>query len=167
VKHEGARRKIAAKKRKRRKKSTPGHFHNSPGIIFASHPFHSIDKSVFLLYTYVMAEKKSSKGKPKSSPKGHFIASPSPTYVTSHISTPKKLQEKRISNPVRERSKSKPKIELNMFGIKEISDIEILSKISASLERIDENLTTAHKSIKKIDKKLGEIDHNVTHAGIP
>jgi hypothetical protein len=50
---------------------------------------------------------------------------------------------------------------------KEISEAEILLKISESLNRIDRNLKAAHGSVKKIDKKLERIDHNVTHTGIP
>ena len=50
---------------------------------------------------------------------------------------------------------------------KEISEPEILLKISESLNRIDQNLDAAHQSIKKIDKELERIDHNVTHTGIP
>jgi hypothetical protein len=57
-------------------------------------------------------------------------------------------------------------IESELVLEKEISDQEILLKISESLNRIDQNLKAAHQSVKKIDKKLKKIDHNVTHTGI-
>ena len=49
----------------------------------------------------------------------------------------------------------------------EISEAEILLKISDSINRIDQNLKAAHRSVKTIDKKLEKIDQNVTHTGIP
>jgi len=57
-------------------------------------------------------------------------------------------------------------IERELVLEKEISEPEILVKISESLNRIDQNLKAAHQSVKKIDKKLKRIDHNVTHTGI-
>lgn len=57
-------------------------------------------------------------------------------------------------------------IERELVLEKEISEPEILLKISESLNRIDQNLKAAHQSVKKIDKKLKKIDHNVTHTGI-
>jgi hypothetical protein len=49
----------------------------------------------------------------------------------------------------------------------EISDSEILSKISETLACIDKNLSTSHESVKNIDNKLEGIEHHVNYAGIP
>jgi hypothetical protein len=48
---------------------------------------------------------------------------------------------------------------------KEISDSEILSNMSLTLDRIDKNLKSAEESVKRVEKKLEEIEINGCHAG--